>query len=52
MMPSVIPRGFLFSPVVVDDKIIGRSGQIHGARIVTRPDINAKNKSTFIVIIF
>ena len=44
-IPKVIPRGFLCPPVVVEDKIIGRSGHMHGANIVIKPDTNAKISS-------
>ena len=44
IIPKVIPRGFLFSPVTVDERMIGKSGQMQGARIVTRPEMKAKNK--------
>ena len=44
MMPRTIPNGFFFPPVVVDERIIGRSGQIQGAAMVTKPEIKA-NKS-------
>ncbi len=45
-IPKVIPSGFLCPPVVVDDKTRGRRGQMQGAKIVTKPDINAKSKRT------
>ena len=41
-IPIVIPRGLFFPPVVAEERIIGRSGQMHGARIVTSPEMNAK----------
>ncbi len=41
MIPRTTPKGFLFPPVVADDKTIGRIGHIHGANIVTNPEINA-----------
>jgi len=44
IIPKVMPNGFLFSPVTDDEKIIGKRGQIHGARIVIKPDKKAKNK--------
>jgi hypothetical protein len=49
-MPNVIPNGLLcpFS-FIAEDKIIGSNGQIHGAKIVTNPEINAN--STNIIII-
>ena len=40
--PKVIPRGFFLPPVADADRTIGRSGQIQGAAIVTRPEIKAK----------
>ena len=42
IIPKVIPSGFLCPPVVVEDNIIGKRGQMHGAKIVTSPDMNAK----------
>ena len=51
IMPSVIPKGFLCPPVVEDDKIIGKSGQIHGARMVTRPEIKAKRRRINMIIL-
>ena len=43
IMPSVIPRGRLWDVLPTEaERIIGKSGQIQGARIVTSPDINAK----------
>jgi len=50
IMPSVIPSGRRCPPFPAtdEDKTIGKSGQIHGARIVTRPDKNAKSKSIMI----
>ena len=44
MIPNVIPSDFLCPPVTDEDKIIGNNGQIHGARIVTKPDRNAKKR--------
>lgn len=38
IMPTTIPSGFCLPPVADDDKIIGKSGQIHGAKIVIRPE--------------
>lgn len=46
IIPKVIPRGFRLPPVVVEDKIIGRNGQIQGANIVINPEIKAKRRRT------
>ncbi len=43
-IPKVTPSGFLCPPVTVDERTIGKSGHIHGAKIVTRPEIKAKIK--------
>ena len=48
-IPKVIPNGLDFPPAVVDERTIGKSGQMQGARIVTNPEINAKNKSANIM---
>ncbi len=40
----VIPRGLFFPPVTVAERIIGKSGQIQGANMVTKPDRKAKRK--------
>ena len=42
IIPKVIPSGFPFPPVAEEERMIGRSGQIQGAKIVTSPEINAK----------
>ena len=45
-IPSVIASGlFLLCPAIEEDKTIGNSGQMHGARIVTSPDIKANPSS-------
>jgi hypothetical protein len=41
-IPRVNPRGLLCPPKAELDKTIGRSGHMHGAAIVTSPDIKAK----------
>lgn len=46
--PKVIPTAFLCPPVAEEDKIIGRIGQIQGAKIVKSPEIKA-NKSKSIM---
>ena len=46
-----MPKGFLCPPEEVVDNIIGKIGQIHGARIVTSPDIKAKIKRISISVI-
>jgi len=51
MMPRVIPRGFFFPPVVLDERMIGSSGQMHGAKIVTNPDKNAKTNRIPIILL-
>ena len=50
IIPSVIPSGFLCPPVALADKTMGKSGQIHGAKIVTSPERKAKNKRAVIVL--
>lgn len=45
IIPKVIPKGFLWPPVAVDERIMGKSGQMHGAAMVTSPEIKA-NKSS------
>ena len=49
-IPRVIPKGRLWLwPAIEDDKTIGRTGQMQGAKIVTSPDRNANiNKSATI----
>ena len=44
IIPKVIPNGFLFSLVTVDERMIGKRGQMQGASIVTKPEMKAKNK--------
>jgi hypothetical protein len=44
IIPNVIPSGFFFPPVADEERTIGKSGQIQGARIVMRPEMKAKNK--------
>ena len=48
IIPIVIPKGFLFSPVTDEERIIGKSGQMHGARIVIKPEMKAKNNKMII----
>lgn len=48
IIPKVIPKGFLCPPVVLEERIIGRSGQMQGANIVISPEIKAKVKSSVI----
>lgn len=48
MIPKVIPKGFLWPPVADEESNIGKSGQIQGARMVTKPEIKAKRSSTSI----
>ena len=50
IMPSVIPKGFLFPPVDDEESTIGTSGQIHGVSMVTTPDTKA-NKSKIIIVV-
>ena len=45
MIPSVIPNGFLLAVVTEDERTIGKSGQMQGARIVTNPDKKAKKSN-------
>lgn len=42
IIPRVMPRGFFFSPVVEDDRTIGKRGQMHGARMVINPETKEK----------
>ena len=51
MIPRVIPSGLRCPPLVVADKIIGNNGQMHGAKIVTSPEIKAKTSNTPIRLI-
>lgn len=44
IIPKVIPSGFLCPPVVEEERIIGKSGQIQGAKIVVNPARKAKSK--------
>jgi len=46
--PSTTPKGLLFPPVTELAKIIGKIGQIHGAAIVTSPEMNAKRSNNSI----
>ena len=48
IIPKVIPNGFFLAVVMDEERTIGKSGQIQGAKIVTKPDTKAKNKSTSI----
>ena len=48
IIPKVIPSGFLWPPEAVEERTIGRIGQMQGAKIVTNPDKNA-NKSKIII---
>jgi hypothetical protein len=41
-IPVTIPKGLRCPPLTPDDKIMGSSGQMHGAKIVTSPERNAK----------
>lgn len=50
IMPSVIPSGFLCPPETDEDKIIGKSGQIQGAKIVMSPERKAKRSRISISI--
>src|SRR5262249_35071356 len=50
IMPSVIPKGFLFPPVDDEESTIGRIGQIHGESMVTNPETKA-NKSNIIIVL-
>lgn len=49
MTPIVMPNAFFFPPVVEDDKTIGSIGQIHGAKMVTRPERKAKSSKTVMI---
>lgn len=42
-MPRVIPKGFLFAFVTDEERIIGKSGQMQGAKTVANPERNEKN---------
>lgn len=50
MIPKVIPKGFAFPPVVVEERMIGNKGQIQGAKIVMSPETKANNSRTIIDI--
>ncbi len=50
IIPSVMPKDFAFPPFKEEERIIGRSGQMQGARIVTRPDMNAKKSKISIFV--
>lgn len=47
IIPRTIPNGRLCPPppAIDEERIIGKSGQIHGASIVTNPDRKAKPSS-------
>lgn len=48
MIPKVMPNGFFRADVTEEERIIGKSGQIQGAKIVINPDKKAKTiKSTY-----
>jgi hypothetical protein len=50
MIPRVTPRGFLCDfPVTLTERIMGKSGQIQGAKIVTNPAKKAKKSKRIIV---
>lgn len=48
MIPRVIPSGLRFPPVDEAERTIGNSGQIHGAKMVTSPEIKEKKRSVSI----
>jgi hypothetical protein len=50
-IPSVTPRGFDLPPKDADEKTIGRSGQIQGAKIVSNPEKNAKKSKIIMVFL-
>ena len=43
-IPSEIPNAFVLPPVEVVENIIGKRGQMQGARIVTKPEIKANKR--------
>jgi hypothetical protein len=49
MTPKVIPRDFFFPPADDAEKTIGKSGQMHGAKIVMNPAKNEKSSSVAMV---
>ena len=53
MTPIVIPNGLLWSffPAIDEDSTIGSTGQMQGARIVTKPAKN-ENSSNNILILY
>lgn len=51
MIPSVMPKDFaLLPPTADEDKTIGSSGQMQGAKIVTSPEMKAKRRRRIIIL--
>ncbi len=48
IIPRVIPKDFARVAPTEVERIIGKSGQIQGAKIVTSPDTKAIKKSSII----
>src|SRR3989344_6952373 len=46
IIPRVIPIGFRCPPLVDEERMIGRSGQMQGAKIVVRPATKEKIRRT------
>lgn len=51
IMPSTTPRGLRLPPEDAEDNTIGRMGQMHGAKIVANPEMNANNSSIIMNLI-
>jgi len=50
IIPSVIPSGLCRPfPLSVEERTMGNNGQMHGARIVTNPERNAKPSKSIIL---
>ena len=50
MIPSESPRGRCLPLPLEAEKTMGRSGQMHGARIVMSPERKAKNNSVVMAL--
>jgi len=47
--PATIPNGLFLPPIKPPERIIGRTGRMHGDKIVTIPEINAKTLKKIIM---
>ncbi len=53
IMPRTIPNGRRCEdPAIDEDRTIGKRGQIHGARMVTKPERKAKNNKPTGIFVF